>query len=229
LRLKKLRLGLLVKEDFVGVVQRSQRIFNRMLADRIRGLFWQTFLSSRGARVGRNFQVHGSLDILLRDGASYRSISFGDNVSIGGKAYIRIRKQGRIKVGSDILIGTEVWLVTAQDTELSIGDNSALGSYGIYNGGHGIHIGSNCLFAGFVYINSSNHKMDRGELIRNQGHTGAPIFIGEDIWVGGHVSVNSGVHIGTGSVIGSGAVVTKDVPPYAIAAGNPARVIKYRE
>lgn len=201
----------------------------QMFADRLRGLFWRMYLISRGAQVGKNLQVHDAFDILMRDGASYRSISIGNNVSVGGKLYIRIRKNGQIKLGSDIRVGTDVWLVTAQDSILSVGDHTGLGSYGIYNGGYGIEIGNNCLFAGFVYVNSSNHKIEHGELIRKQGYTGAPVLIGEDVWLGGHVTVTQGVRIGDGAVIGANAVVTKDIPPYAIAVGSPAKVLKYRE
>ena len=52
--------------------------------------------------------------------------------------------------------------------------------------------------------------------------------VGHDVWIGHGVTVIAGKKIGTGAVIGSGAVVTKDIPPYAIAVGVPARVVKYR-
>ncbi len=54
------------------------------------------------------------------------------------------------------------------------------------------------------------------------------VYIGNDVWVGSHVLINGGVHIGDGAVIGAGAVVVKDVPPYAIVGGVPARIIRYR-
>lgn len=54
------------------------------------------------------------------------------------------------------------------------------------------------------------------------------VTIGHDVWMGTNVTILEGVHIGTGSIIASRAVVTKDVPPYAIVAGNPARIVKYR-
>jgi len=55
-----------------------------------------------------------------------------------------------------------------------------------------------------------------------------PVTIGHDVWMGTNVTILEGVHVGTGSIVASQAVVTKDVPPYAVVAGNPAKVVKYR-
>ena len=55
-----------------------------------------------------------------------------------------------------------------------------------------------------------------------------PITIGNDVWIGDNVIIKNGVTVGDGAVIGAGAIVTKDVPPYAIAAGVPAKIIRYR-
>lgn len=54
------------------------------------------------------------------------------------------------------------------------------------------------------------------------------VLIGNDVWIGSHVLINGGIRIGDGAVIGAGAVVVKDVPPYAIVGGVPAKIIKYR-
>lgn len=59
-------------------------------------------------------------------------------------------------------------------------------------------------------------------------HTNTSVSLGHDVWVGHHAIIKSGISIGHGSVIAAGAVVTKDIPPYAVVAGNPARIIKFR-
>jgi acetyltransferase-like isoleucine patch superfamily enzyme len=186
------------------------------------------YLKISGANIGKNFQTYGPVDFLLRDNASLQNLTIGDNVTFGGKVYIRMRKNGRIILGNDVRTGTDVWLVTANDAEIAVGDNVLINSYNILNGGHGLKIGANCIFGGFVYINTSDHGFRKNELIQKQGFLGAPIEIGKDVWLGGHVFINKGLKIGDGAVIGAGAIVTKNIPEYSIAVGNPAEVIRDR-
>ncbi|MCA9936785.1 MAG: hypothetical protein KC415_22775 [Anaerolineales bacterium] len=65
--------------------------------------------------------------------------------------------------------------------------------------------------------------------ISEQGYTNAPIVIEDDVWIGFQAVILPGVTVGKGSIIGAGAVVTKDVPPYSIMGGVPARLIRQRE
>jgi len=91
-----------------------------------------------------------------------------------------------------------------------------------------IEIGSNVLFGPKVVVWGRDHGIAKDALIKDQLHVKAPVVIGDDVWVGANATILKGVTIGSGAVIGAGSVVTKDIPEYAIAVGNPAKVIKYR-
>lgn len=90
-----------------------------------------------------------------------------------------------------------------------------------------IHIGDRCLLAPNVQLYTAGHPLDP---VQRNGTSGPefarPIRIGNDCWVGGSVIILPGVTVGEGCTIGAGSVVTKDVEPYTVVAGNPARVIK---
>lgn len=73
-----------------------------------------------------------------------------------------------------------------------------------------------------------DHGLRKDALIREQPHTKKPIRIGDDVWIGANVTILKGVCIGKGAVVGAGSVVTRDIPEYAVAVGNPAKVIRYR-
>jgi maltose O-acetyltransferase len=87
-----------------------------------------------------------------------------------------------------------------------------------------ITIGSNVLFGPGVQLYAATHPLDA--VVRRTLELAKPITSGDDCWIGGSAVICPGVTIGTGCVIGAGSVVTKDVPAYSLAVGNPARVIK---
>lgn len=93
----------------------------------------------------------------------------------------------------------------------------------------GITLGDDVLLGPNVLLVSNNHEWsDPDRHIRDQGLRGAPIAVGDDVWIGANAVVLPGVTIGTGSVIAAGAVVREDVPPFAVVAGAPARVVSWR-
>ena len=93
-----------------------------------------------------------------------------------------------------------------------------------------ITIGSNVLIGPGVIINSGmHHYKNPNILIRDQGHHIKPITIGNDVWLGANTMIMPGVIIGDGCVIGAGAIVTKSLPPYSVAVGVPAKIIKKRK
>ncbi len=79
--------------------------------------------------------------------------------------------------------------------------------------------------AGFTYVNNS--KFNEVQWIKKDNSRIA-FHIGNDVWIGADVKIIDGVTIGDGAIIAAGAVVTKDIPPYAIVGGVPAKIIKYR-
>lgn len=80
----------------------------------------------------------------------------------------------------------------------------------------------------FVTTYPFNRLVKSFEYIKGQPTTKGDIIVGNDVWIGDKAHIVSGVHIGDGAVIGAESVVTKDVPPYAIVAGNPAKFIRFR-
>ena len=76
---------------------------------------------------------------------------------------------------------------------------------------------------------TSDHNYEGDSIPYDENHIAKSITIGDFVWFGNRVTVVGNVTIGDGAIIAAGAVVTKDVPPYAIVGGNPAKILKYRD
>ena len=115
----------------------------------------------------------------------------------------------------------------SSSTEL--GDNSGIGLRASINGK--CIIGDNVMMGPECMVFTANHNFERTDIpICEQGNSKEqPVYIGDDVWLGARVIILPGVHIGKGSIIGAGSVVSKDIPEYCIAAGSPAKVIKFRK
>lgn len=87
-----------------------------------------------------------------------------------------------------------------------------------------------CLTAEGLTAITSNHRQNIGEFLSggNDDNEYKDIIVEEDVWIGINVTLLAGAHIGRGAIIGACSVVTKDIPPYCIAVGNPARPIKFK-
>jgi len=117
---------------------------------------------------------------------------------------------------------------TIAPSQFYLGDNSGIG-VNCKIQSH-VSIGKNVMMGPHCFFCTENHKFASVEIpMIKQGFTERrPIIVDDDVWFGYGVIVLPGVHIGEGAVVGAGSVVTKDVPPYAIVGGNPAKVIRRR-
>ncbi|MEM7725466.1 MAG: DapH/DapD/GlmU-related protein [Cyanobacteria bacterium P01_A01_bin.45] len=135
----------------------------------------------------------------------------------------------RIFIRDGVQINYGVDIRAMSDTQIEIGEGTFIGPYVCFAGPGDITIGKGCLIAAHSGIFANNHKYaDPIQFICEQGITRKGIVIEDDCWLGHGVTVVDGVTIGKGSVVGAGSVVTKDIPPYSIAVGTPAKVLKRR-
>lgn len=116
---------------------------------------------------------------------------------------------------------------------LKIGDNVEINDFVHISAYDKVEIGNNVLMASKIYISDLNHGSykDNQQYDINIPHgkqtiSSNPIIIGDDVWIGESVCIFGGVNIGKGSIVGAMSNVTKSIPPYSIAVGNPAKVIK---
>ena len=111
--------------------------------------------------------------------------------------------------------------------DLKINKNTFIGHYTkIFGGNSSIHIGQNCDISSNVTIISGTHKLDPNGIKMAGEGIGEDIVIGNGVWIGASATILPGVTIGDKSVIAAGSIVTKNVSPYTIVAGNPAKPIK---
>lgn len=124
--------------------------------------------------------------------------------------------------------GVNIESGAAFSSKVTLGDYSGIGINAKIYGT--CHIGRYVMMGTDVTIITRNHRFDRTDIpMMEQGfEEERPVYIGNDVWIGDRALILPGVHIGDGSIIAAGAVVTKDVPPYSIAAGVPARKIRDR-
>ena len=128
------------------------------------------------------------------------------------------------KCGKNVDIGRKVKL----SPHISLGDYSGIGDEAYIQGN--VTIGDNVMMAPRVAIIATNHEFGRKDIPMNkQGSKESTIVIGNDVWIGFGAIILAGVNIGHGSIIAAGAVVTKDIEPYGIVGGVPAKRIRDRK
>jgi acetyltransferase-like isoleucine patch superfamily enzyme len=132
------------------------------------------------------------------------------------------------KVGRRVVYYPGLWISPPQ--KLIIGDDVDLALNVLITSSGGVKIGDRTLVGYGTKILSSNHIIpDRSVRIFDAGHESNEVTIANDVWIGSGCTILPGVNIGEGAVIAAGSVVTRDVEPFVIVAGTPAKVIKVRK
>lgn len=193
----------------------------------INSFFWKYLLRLNGIKVGKKFYIEGSVSLKI-NGFQKVPIIFSDNVSILGDIDLRTREMGEILIEDNVNFDNNVRIVAAQNGKITIGKNTRIGCYSIFNGGADITIESNCLIGSNCNINSSDHKIQGKKDFLKLGYRHSPIKICKGSWMGTNVVILPGINIGKGVVVGASSVVTKNIPEYSVSAGIPSKVIKKR-
>lgn len=143
---------------------------------------------------------------------------------------LTIAGMGNISLGNGVRLG-KYCFITANNGSLVIEDFAAVSPCAHIGADHGeIHIGRYVAIGPGTVIRAANHCFaNPGLPIMLQGHSPGKIVIGEDVWIGANCVLTPDISIGRGAIIGAGAVVTKNVEPFAIVGGVPAKVIGWRK
>lgn len=163
----------------------------------------------------------------------------GRNLIVGAKARCdnASHKRESITIGNNCDI--QGILITKKDGFIRIGDYTTIRYNSLVGSIISVCIGSNVIISNNVTImDNNNHPTSakkRYEMTQSgfysslwnwENSTGAPITIKDNVWIGEKSTILKGVTIGEGSIVGACSMVTKDVPPFTIVAGNPAKVVK---
>jgi len=172
----------------------------------------------KGVTIGRNVRVYNKRNICLRD-----YVSIGRYSSIFAN-----KKRGSILICRRTTIHPYC-MVNSQNGFVHFGYECSLNPYSIIYGEGGVEIGNYVRIAAHTLIIASQHIFKRIDIpICKQGVKSNGIIIEDDVWIGANCTILDGVKIGKGAIISAGAVVTKDVKPYSIVAGVPAKIIRIR-
>ena len=132
--------------------------------------------------------------------------------------------------GHKVQIGNNCFFNFPQN--ISIGDNVSIQRDCNMSANGNISIGNGVIISHCVDIFTGEHNYNSKDLKYlpfDERYNCEQVIVEDYVWIGSHVIIMPGVRIGEGAIIGAGSIVTKDVPPKAVAAGNPAKVISYRD
>ncbi len=137
-------------------------------------------------------------------------------------------REDRLQIGAHTLLEPGVWITAPGTARVRIGSGSFLNLGVMVAALELVEIGDHCMFANGCFITDANHRYDDPDrpITWQSFTTRGPTRVGDNVWCGANVVITSGVTVGERCVIGANSVVTSDIPPFSIAAGAPARVLK---
>jgi len=137
-------------------------------------------------------------------------------------------RDGRLEIGPHTLFEPGVWMTAPAPARIRIGAGVFLNLGVMVASVELVEIGDHCMLANGCFVSDANHRFDDPTRpVPWQGFsTKGPTRLGNNVWCGANVVITSGVMIGERCVIGANSVVSNDIPPFSIAAGVPARVLR---
>jgi len=225
-----------IRVAFYDLIDQSRRISHRLLAHILLGWLGpiHTYLGTVLRRylyplifgeIGPRVRIGPLVEIMKPAGIFLESqVSLHTGVSLRS-----FGANSRIVLHKNVHLDTGVNIRTHHSGHIEIGQDAYVGPYTCLSG-DSISIGKDCMVASHCGLYANNHIFSNTDMpIRVQGNSYQGIKVEDDCWIGTGARILDGVTIGKGSVVGAGSVVTKNIPPYSIAVGAPAKVIKQRE
>lgn len=164
-------------------------------------------------------------------------VQFGEGLDLSASADCNSERLDSIRLGRHCRVYGS--LQTQHDGTITIGDHCCIYNRTVIGSVEEITIGNCVVISNHVHIyDNNNHPTDPavrhkmclddfdGDAWKWKHAASAPIRIEDDVWIGEYASIMKGVTIGKGAIVAAHAVVTKNVPPYTVVAGNPAKVVK---
>jgi acetyltransferase-like isoleucine patch superfamily enzyme len=187
-----------------------------------RQVLWPRLFSRCGGGV-----VWGRSNVVRHPGKMW----IGDGVMVDDECFFDAKgcAEGEFRLDDGVIV-SRACMITGKGGGVHLGPRVNVGTGCMILSDAGITIGADTMLAGNCYVGGGAYDADApiDVPMSERPLVARPIDIGEDCWLGAGVVVIEGVTIGRGSVIGAGSVVTRDVPPYSIAVGAPARVLRKR-
>ena len=144
---------------------------------------------------------------------------------------VRLSGERRMSIGSGVFVGAGSWLQTLGSSDavaLEIGDGTSIAGNCVVSAAASVRIGERVLIARGAYISDHAHAYERTDVpIADQGIANIrPVVVGDGAWIGENTVITPGAVIGAGAVVAANSVVSSEIPPYSVAIGSPARVVR---